>query len=200
MTNSLTVSYVCNSFDDKVAELLKSGGVGFMPSDTIYGLSARALDEAAVEKVHKLKKRDAGKPCIVLISKAAQLKDLGVIAPAESVTKKYWPGALSIECDATRAPDWLHRGTKAFAVRLPDYPELQELINKVGPIVSTSANLQGESPINDAATAKKQFGEALGFYVDVGKREGRAASTLIVIKHDKIQIVRPGAVKINEEE
>lgn len=171
-----------------------------MPADTIYGLSARALDESAVEKVHALKQRDAGKPCIVLISNNTQLLELGVVPPPRLVTDKYWPGALSIECDAKSAPAWLHRGTNAFAVRLPDYPELQKLIDQVGPIISTSANLQGEPPINSVAEAREKFGESLDFYVDIGDRGQRAASTLIAIRNGQPEVIRQGALIIDEKE
>lgn len=192
------VSYLTNTLDDRVIELLKAGSIGFMPADTIYGLSARALDERAVERVHTLKRRDADKPCIVLISKPKQLGELGVLPPPKDITDKYWPGGLSIECDARSAPAWLHRGTGAFAVRLPDYPELRALIDEVGPIVSTSANLQGEPPINNVAEARQKFGESLNFYVDGGDLGARAASTLIVIKDGRPQVVRQGALIIDD--
>lgn len=194
------VSYLTNTLDDKVIELLKAGGIGFMPADTIYGLSARALDERAVEKVHELKRRDADKPCIVLVSNIEQLKELGVLPPPKAITDKYWPGGLSIECDAVNAPAWLHRGTGAFAVRLPDFPELQKLIDEVGPIISTSANLQSEPPINNASEAKQKFGDSLDFYVDIGDLGQRAPSTLIVIKDGRPRIVRQGALIIDEKE
>lgn len=194
------VSYLTNTLDDRVIELLKAGGIGLMPADTIYGLSARALDEQAVERVHTLKRRDANKPCIVLISKPEQLGELGVLPPPKDITDKYWPGGLSIECDALKSPAWLHRGTHAFAVRLPNYPELQKLIDEVGPIISTSANLQGDPPINNVTEARQKFGESLNFYVDIGDLGQRAASTLIVIKDGRPQVVRQGALIIDEKE
>jgi L-threonylcarbamoyladenylate synthase len=88
------VSYYTNTIDDKVIQLLKDGGVGLLPTDTIYGLSAVALNKDAVEQVHNLKRRDGGKPLVVLIADIKQLVSLGLsVAHAESV-KEHWPGPV----------------------------------------------------------------------------------------------------------
>jgi|SRR5579859_4016626 len=193
------MSYITDNFDDKIVELLKSGAVGFMPSDTIYGLSCRALDQKAVEKLHKIKQRDKNKPFIVLISKISQLNKLGIIATDVAPALRYWPGKLSIICEAEKAPPWLHLGTKTMAVRQPDYPDLQDLINKVGPIISTSANYQGDKPLTTAAAAKKYFGEKLDFYIDTGKIAGES-STIIRKDNYQLKIIRQGAVKLLRKE
>jgi L-threonylcarbamoyladenylate synthase len=193
------VAYITDSFDDEVARLLKQGGAGLLPTDTIYGLSCRALDERAVERLHKLKERDSNKPFIVLISDIKMLDLLSISKEQASVIKKYWPGALSLEFQTPSAPKWLHRGLYHFAIRMPDYPELRKLIDQVGPIVSTSANLQGEPPFNSVDKARQVFGGKLDFYVDVGELNN-PASTLAVIKDGLLVVERQGAVKINSEE
>ncbi len=193
------MSYVTNTFDDKVVKLLESGSIGFMPSDTIYGLSCLALNNKAVERIHKLKDRGSDKPFIVLISEPEQLVSLGVDIDQTKVMGRYWPGKISLECRAPKAPSWLHRGMHHFAVRVPDYPELLKLIKETGPIISTSANLQGLKPIESVSEAKKLFGNQLDFYVDTGDLRDQEPSTIVVLEDGQLKVDRPGAVKIDTE-
>lgn len=171
-----------------------------MPSDTIYGLSARALDQAAVEKIHKLKKRDVGKPFIVLISNVEQLGDLQIAVKNQALIDKYWPGALTIILDAPEVPAWLRLGLETLAVRLPDDKFLRELLERVGPIISTSANESGRPEVKDVKQARKVFGECLDFYVDAGPIINSLPSTIIRPEAGEIKILRQGAVKINQKE
>jgi len=193
------VSYVTKSFDNRVTESLKNGAVGFMPSDTIYGLSCRALNKNAVERLYKIKKRGKNKPFIVLISGTSQLPDLGVITTDVAPALRYWPGRLTIICDANNAPVWLHRGTKTLAVRQPDDEALRNLIDKTGPLISTSANLASNKSALTVNKAQKYFGEKLDFYVDKGAIN-RKPSTIIRATFSKVEVVRQGAVKIKETE
>lgn len=190
------MSYKTDKIDEKVAEIIKNGGVGLLPSDTIYGLSCAALDEQAVEKIRNLKKRDSNKPLIVLISDLKMLNLLSISADQAKLAKPYWPGALSLEFYAPGSPSWLHRGLNHFAVRMPSFPNLLKLIDKAGPIISTSANLQGEEPIKSPDKAEGIFGDQLDFYVDAGVLDN-PPSTLAVIENQKLKVVRQGAVKID---
>jgi L-threonylcarbamoyladenylate synthase len=195
----ISVAYVADGLDDKVVELLKKGDVGLIPTDTIYGLSARALDEAAVERIHTIKGRDAGKPLIVLISDIKMLDLLSISAGQARIIERYWPGRLSFEFQAPDAPAWLHRGQNHFAIRLPDYEDLRNLIRKAGPIVSTSANKQGGEPARSIQEAQALFGDKLDFYVDAGRLDN-PPSTLAEFKNGQLRVVRQGAVKIKADE
>jgi L-threonylcarbamoyladenylate synthase len=189
------VSYFSDSFDKEVITLLQNGAVGFMPSDTIYGLSCRALDKKTVERLRKIKGRDKNKPFIVLISSADQLDELGIITTDAAPALRYWPGRLTIICQAEGAPLWLHRGTKTLAVRQPDDETLRQLIDKTGPLISTSANIADQRPAKSFAGAQKLFGDKLDFYVDRGTIS-KKASTIIRATFSKVEVVRQGSVKI----
>jgi L-threonylcarbamoyladenylate synthase len=188
------VSYYVKKFDDKIAELLKNGRVGLIPTDTIYGLSAVALNKNAVEKIHKLKGRD-NRPMIVLVSDTQQLEDLGIKSQESKIVNKYWPGTLSVIFESSQIPEWLQRGTNSLAVRLPDLKEVRDLIAKTGPLVSTSANLQGQEPSKNVEEAKKYFSDKLDFYVDSGALEGQS-STLVKIQSGKLIVLRQGTYEI----
>ena len=191
------MSYVTDSIDSRIIKLLKNGAVGFMPSDTIYGLSCRALDEPAVKRLHALKDRGAHKPFIVLISDMKML-DLLSISYNEVITaEKYWPGPLNLICRAPAAPGWLSLDTQSLAIRIPANKELQKLIRQTGPLVSTSANPGGKPPASSVAAAKKYFGDKLDFYVDIGEVE-TVPSTLVKVENGKLVVVREGTVKLND--
>jgi L-threonylcarbamoyladenylate synthase len=192
------VSYVTDCFDDEIVRLLKTGGIGLLPSDTIYGLSCMALNEKAVERLHKLKDRSTHKPFIVLISDIKMLDLLSISEKQTEIFEKYWPGPLSTILPS-KAPAFLTRGTASLAVRLPDHQELRDLIDKIGPIISTSANIEGGSPIHYVAEARKLFGNKLDFYVDAGELDN-PPSTLVAVDSGQLKVIRQGAVKIKDEE
>ena len=189
------MSYLTDGFDNEVVDLLRRGRAGLLPTDTIYGLSCRALDEKAVESLYEIKGRDSGKPFIVLISDIKMLDLLSIPSGRAQPIKSYWPGALSV-IFASDAPEYLTRGTGSLAVRLPEYPHLRRLIDKSGPLVSTSANLSGGQPARNAQEAEKYFGDRLDFYVDAGMLEN-PPSTVVSVKDNELKILRQGSLIIN---
>lgn len=171
-----------------------------MPADTIYGLSTYALNQHAVERVYALKGRDERKPLIVLISHPKMLDLLSIDIMQVKSVEKYWPGPLTLICQADNSPAWLHRSTKTLAVRIPAEGRLLELIEGIGPLVSTSANPEGQRPAASVGEAIKYFDDKLDFYIDGGDLSGRAPSTIARQVGDKLEVVRQGAVEINQEE
>jgi L-threonylcarbamoyladenylate synthase len=181
---------------------LKSGGVGILPTDTLYGMVGSALNKEAVARIYALRKRDTKKPMIILISNANEVAHFGIVlnAATKKFLKKAWPGKVSIVLSLRpiRASltkfSYLHRGTRSLAFRLPKTKILRELLKKTGPLVAPSANLQGKPPALTIEWAKRYFGDKVDFYVDIGKLAGEA-STLATIRDGKPVILRAGAVK-----
>lgn len=167
-----------------------------MPSDTIYGLSGRVLDKAAVERIYKVKERDADKPFVILISSIKMLDLLSIDREEAKLAEKYWPGPLTIICKAPAAPAWLHRGAESLAVRVPDHSELLKLIEQTGPLVSTSANKQGDATFKSAQEAQKVLGESLDFYIDKGRLDSTRPSTIVRVEKGQLKVVRQGAIKL----
>lgn len=192
------MAYATKGFDDQVERLLKGGGVGFMPTDTIYGLSAAALDRKAVEKLYALKKRSVGSPFIILFSDIKMLNKLSIDDSQVVEARKYWPGSLSLICEAPRAPKWLHQGLDSLAVRMPDHQQLLDLIRRVGPIISTSANPAGQKPAVNIQEANDYFGDSLDFYIDAGNISG-TPSTIARLINGKLEVIRAGSLKIKED-
>jgi len=122
---------------------LLKGGIGVLPTDTIYGLVGPALSKKTVEKIYKTRKRDPKKPLIILISDLDDLKRFSVRIDKESrsLLKKLWPGKISVilPCKDKRFK-YLHRGTESLAFRLPAKKSLRRLIKKTG-VVSAGLDL-----------------------------------------------------------
>ncbi|MEX2054480.1 MAG: L-threonylcarbamoyladenylate synthase [Candidatus Colwellbacteria bacterium] len=149
-----------------------SGGIGIIPTDTIYGIVCSAFNPDSVEKIYSLKKRDGKKPLIVLISSIEDIRKFG-IQPNESAKKafdKYWPGPVSIILPCkNKTFFYLHRGSNSIAFRLPEPKWLINFIKDTGPIVAPSANLEGQRPAKNIPEAKGYFGDEVDFYIDQGE-------------------------------
>jgi L-threonylcarbamoyladenylate synthase len=173
-------------------ELIAGGGIGVLPTDTLYGLVGSALSPDAVERIYQLKQRSSSKPLIVLVSEIDQLEQFGIILTEglRSTIAKYWPGPYSIILDTLDDQfDYLHRGTGSIAFRIPDKEELLNLLNATGPIVAPSANVEGERPAETISAAKKYFGTDVDFYVDGGMLTGKP-STIIQINDEGVSTIR----------
>jgi L-threonylcarbamoyladenylate synthase len=190
---------IFNGFNLEAAIILNSGGIGVIPTDTIYGIAGSALNEKTVERIYRLRKRNLKKPMIILIGGLSDLKLFGIKinAKTKNVLAKIWPDKISVilPCEGEKFY-YLHRGAKTLAFRLPRNRALVSLIRKTGPLVAPSANWEGFSPAENIKQAKKYFGDKVDFYIDVGAKKS-LPSTLIGVDNGKVKIIRGGAVNLH---
>ncbi len=192
-----TMKFKFNSLD-KIADILEKGGIGVMPTDTIYGLVGQALSKNTVDRIYKIRKRDSKKPVIILVGSMGQLKILGI--KTGNYQKKFlaeiWPGKTSV---VFKCPDkrfsYLHKGTKTLAVRLPKPVWLRQMLVRVGPLAAPSANIEGFSPSQTIAQAQRYFGKKIDFYLNGGALLSKP-STLVSFSGKKAVLLRRGAGKI----
>lgn len=180
------------------ASSLRSGKIAVIPTDTIYGVAASALSKKAVARAYKILRRNPKKPFIVLASSLKELESFGVFPDAKTgkILKKIWPGKVSIVLPlGLKKYQYLHRGTKTLAFRIPKNKKLISLLKKTGPLISTSANPEGGKPAETVAQAKKYFGDTIDFYIDGGKIKSRP-STILKTEKGKIRIARRGAFQV----
>jgi L-threonylcarbamoyladenylate synthase len=185
----------------EIAEtLLTNGKIAVIPTDTLYGVVARANDQTAVARLYELKKREA-KPGTLIAANIDQLEELGLKRRYLKAVEQYWPGAVSvvIPC-ADPSLKYLHQGKMSLAVRIPDDKDLQKLLEKTGALLTSSANHPGEKPAETIDEAKHYFGNEVDGYEDGGDLSGRQPSTVIRIVDDAIEILREGAVIIHENQ
>ena len=154
---------------------LKNGGVAVMPTDTLYGIVARAQDQKAVERIYKIKKRSPDKKLIVLIS-------------SWNDTKKFDINASKFKIPKTDVPTSFILNDVAF--RLPESEDLRKLLKVTGPLVAPSANLENEPPAKNIFEAKKYFGDLIDLYIDGGEIFGLASKVIKLHNDGSVDILR----------
>ncbi len=182
----------------KAAEILRDGGIVGMPTETVYGLAANALDEKAVRDIFIAKGRPQDNPLIVHISNMDMLAPLVRQIPevAERLAERFWGGPLTmIFPKSDIIPDVTSGGLDTVAVRMPASEAARAIIDECGfPIAAPSAHLSG-SP--SPTTAQHVFGDMDGripLIIDGGACSCGVESTVICFRDDRIHILRPGGV------
>lgn len=187
------------NFSPELIALILRGGIGVLPTDTIYGLVGLALSKETVKQLYQLRRRNPLKPFIILIADISdlQLFNIKLSSSGRVILNKYWPGKISfiLSCP-DRKLSYLHRNTKSLAFRLPKDRKLINLLKKTGPLIAPSANLEGKKPADTIKEAYGYFKDKIDFYVDKGALKSKP-STLVSLNKGKLQILRLGAIKIN---
>jgi tRNA threonylcarbamoyl adenosine modification protein (Sua5/YciO/YrdC/YwlC family) len=172
------------------------GEIAIIPTDTVYGVVARAADPQAVARLYQLKHRE-GKPGTLVAANISQLVDLGIARHYLTSAEVFWPGAVSviIPCDQTLF--YLHQGTDSLAIRIPNDARLRELLQQTGTLLTSSANQPGDPPATTITEAKAYFGDQVDWYEDGGV-VNREPSTVIKFVNNAIEVMRLGAVQFDE--
>jgi L-threonylcarbamoyladenylate synthase len=184
------------------AQLIGSGRVVGIPTDTFYGLSADPFNLAAIEQVYSVKGRPDTKALPILVNSLEQAALLARELPETFLTlaERFWPGALTIVVEAThRLPLKVTGNSGRVALRWPNSRVATGLIENVGgPITGTSANLSGFPACTSATQLIKQLGERLPLILDSGETGAVLASTIVGLQGDTWWIAREGAVPEEE--
>jgi len=169
-----------------------------MPTDTLYGLCARADDREAVTRVYELKSRSADKPVSTLIHDMSALADFGVSVSLwqRQYLENVWPGPTTIvfAINDTGRFQYLQREAGGLSFRVPGDTALRAFLEKSGPIVAPSANPEGETPATTVDEALAYFGDRVPFYVDGGERSG-PPSDVVDLTGDAPSYIRSAASK-----
>ncbi len=176
-----------------IVKILVAGGVGVLPTDTIYGIVGSALLPKTVARIYRLRRRDPKKPMIILAASKSAVKQFGVsIDPKGKILDRVWPGKVSVILPVSRKAAakfrYLHRGTNALAFRVPRPAWLRALLKKTGPLIAPSANFEGKPPASTIREAKKYFGDKADFYVDHGRLAGEPSALIKITKRDIVTL------------
>ena len=185
-------------------EVLRRGGIVAYPTDTLFGLGADALNEAAVERVFEIKGRPQGMPLPLLIGDPEQLKMVADIV-TESAWKfatAFWPGGLTLVVPVgPNVPALVTARGWKVAVRLPDHPIPRELARGLGrPITGTSANRTGGPEPSTAELVQKQLHNTIDMILRGGSAPAGRSSTVLDITGDQPKVLRHGAVSVEQLE
>lgn len=184
-------------------DVLKHGGLVAFPTETVYGLGARALDGACVARIFTAKGRPGWNPLIAHVTDA-EMARRDVVAEwsptAETLSKALWPGPLTLVLPrAGRVPDELCAGLPSVAVRAPAHPVAHGLIALLGePVAAPSANrFTGISPTT-ADHVEKSLGDAVDMILDGGPTLVGVESTVVDLTGPAPCVMRPGGVMMEQ--
>ena len=180
--------------------VLGSYGVLVMPTDSVYGIGCAATPEnPAHERIFSIKHRDRGQTLPWLVADAADLVRYGRDVPswAKDLARDYWPGALTLVVRASsEVPPEYRAQNGTIALRVPDSNLVRELVRRVGPLATTSANTHGADAATSGAGVEKRIVAEADLTLDAGPAPVGVASTIVDATGPLPRILRQGAIMI----
>lgn len=190
----------------KAGGILARGGLVAVPTETVYGLAANALNGEAVAKIFKAKGRPADNPLIVHIADIGDIEKFSLVSEipekAYKLAETFWSGPLTIIMPKGKAiPDEVSAGLDTVAVRFPSHKTAQAVIKAAGcPLAAPSANISGSPSPTTANHVLSDMNGKIDAIVDGGECAVGLESTVITLALDKPKLLRPGGITVEEIE
>jgi len=184
----------------RAATLLAAGEVVALPTETVYGLAANALDEQAVAKIFQIKGRPAHNPIIVHVASHELAR--GCVQDwtglAEQFARSFWPGPLTLVLPrAEMIPEVVTAGGATVGVRWPSHPFMQAVIRECGfPLAAPSANLSNQISPTNAGHVHSQLAGKIPLIVDGGQSQVGIESTVLDLSVSPPRVLRPGMIHL----
>lgn len=220
------MSKICNINEESLqmaAQIINEGGVIVVPTDTVYGVACDPFNDDAVAKIYELKRRPRTKALQILMSGVEDLEKLGLYLPSplDILGKKFLPGGYSpiarakkgsvasnlatlCKTNETDAQNNAQNNAQTEAtqgVRVPDCPELMQILRVTGPLAASSANRSGNESADSVEEAFAAFGNEIPLYLNAGPTRSHVASTVVGADsndEDGIAILREGVISERE--
>ncbi|MAS87582.1 MAG: threonylcarbamoyl-AMP synthase [Micavibrio sp.] len=189
----------------QAAQLIKDGHLVAIPTETVYGLAANALNGKAVAKIYEAKGRPNFNPLITHVANLEQAMLYGDFSDeAVNLAQQFWPGPLTIivpQKTNSAISSLVTAGLKTIAIRVPNHPAALDLIKQSGlPLAAPSANKSGRLSSTTPAHVAEQFGDEVSMILAGGQAKSGLESTIIDMSGDTPAILRLGAITVEELE
>lgn len=181
-------------------DTLKHGGLVAFPTDTVYGLASLPFQAEYVERLYIAKGRNSERAIALLLGDLEQLEQVvdNIGETAMIWARKFWPGPLTLILPRLDSlPDVLSP-TSTIGVRVPDHPVALALLNMVGPLAVTSANLSGYQNANTAQDVFDQLNGRIHLILDGGRAPGGVPSTVVDCTADDPIVLREGPISLRD--
>ncbi|WP_457776096.1 L-threonylcarbamoyladenylate synthase [Streptococcus uberis] len=185
---------------EEFEEILNNGGALVLPTETVYGIFAKALDETAVNHVYQLKKRPRDKAMNLNVADYQTILEFSKEQPRylKDLFEAFLPGPLTIILKANdKVPAWINSGKSTVGFRLPNHSLTADLIKKTGPLIGPSANISGNESGKEYASIMAAFDHEVAGYEDDQAITGQD-STIVDLSGEKAKILRQGALTVDE--
>lgn len=181
---------------DKIEKTLAAGGAVVLPTETVYGLFAQALNEEAVERIYELKRRPRDKALNLNVASLEEIYAFSKNQPTylDQLYQAFLPGPLTIILQANdQVPTWINSGMDTVGFRIPKHSVTLDLIRKYGPLIGPSANLSGKVSGTSFQQIVMDFQEQVSGVEDDAALTGQD-STILDLSGEKAHILRQGAI------
>ena len=181
---------------DKIEKTLAAGGAVVLPTETVYGLFAQALNEEAVERIYELKRRPRDKALNLNVTSLEEIYAFSKNQPTylNQLYQAFLPGPLTIILQANdQVPTWINSGMDTVGFRIPKHSVTLDLIRKYGPLIGPSANLSGKVSGTSFQQIVMDFQEQVSGVEDDAALTGQD-STILDLSGEKAHILRQGAI------
>ncbi len=186
------------------ADILRFGGLVAIPTETVYGLAANALDEKSVAKIFVAKGRPSNNPLIVHVADVAAARELTADWPvaAELLAARFWPGPLTLVLHKRmHVPAIVTAGGATVAIRIPRHPVALALLRATGfPLAAPSANMSNGISPTTAEHVRQTLDGRIDLILDAGPASGGIESTVIDLTTQPARLLRPGLITPEELE
>jgi len=177
------------------------------PTDTVYGIGVNGLSRISLTKIYKVKEREKEKPLTLFLDSIEKISDY-IEEPdlaKHEILKKYWPGPLTavFEKKKNLSLYFSKEESKTIGIRIPNFSLILDLLAfcKI-PLVTTSANVSGESPLKSGFEIEKVLNSKeprISVIIDYGDLPEREVSTIVAVTKDGIKVLREGILRIIEQ-
>lgn len=181
---------------EKIKQKLEKGGAVVLPTETVYGLFAKALEKKAVDYVYQLKRRPRDKALNLNVAHLDDILNFSNNQPPylQKLVDSFLPGPLTIILEANgKVPYWVNSGLPTVGFRMPSHPITLELIREFGPLIGPSANISGQASGASFKEILKDFGQEVLGIEDDTFLTGHD-STILDLTACKARILRQGSI------
>lgn len=182
--------------EELALEVLQSGGVIAIPTDTVYGIACLVNKRESIRRLYAIKERELVKAIPVLIGTLEQTSNIAAIFPpaAYTLSRHFWPGALTLVVNKHPDLPFELTGYPTVGIRMPDHKWLRSLIQSCGPLAATSANISDQPSLSNAQAVLEELDGRVDLLINGGTCAGGIPSTVIDCTVSPVKVLRIGGI------
>ena len=170
------------------------GKLIIFPTDTVYGIGCSIFDIDNINKIYEIKHRSKDKPLACLCANIEQIESIAIIKDdAKKLINKFLPGALTLILNSK--DEVINKiGYKTIGVRIPNSKVALDILNENGPMLTTSVNDSGMTPLNEYEEIKEKYGNLVDEIYKPNSKSSNISSTVVSILNNDVKILREGEI------
>ena len=184
---------------NNIKKIINKDGIIVIPTETVYGVGTSVYSDEGIKKLYEVKKRDKNKSISVLVSNYSMIEELTseISAIEKKIIDNFFPGPLTILLKKGKNVSNELTSNNYIGIRMPNHKLALSIIDKCGPLATTSANISGMESEIKIDNIRNIFGDKVDYYVDGGICKYGIGSTIILVENNKINLIREGSISLD---